>query len=106
VRLQSEVARLRHAQSAAEAAAGATTAGLALDAAGRQALLDAAVAAKEKPIATVLQLERCAQGSCCVWLKQPGSKTIQRFFVVQLVRNCFCVVSEAATARYPEHLRC
>jgi hypothetical protein len=60
--MQSEIARLRRAQSAAEASAelAGTTAAPPppLDAAGRQALLEAAVAAKEKPIAAVLQLER------------------------------------------------
>jgi hypothetical protein len=45
---------------AAEQAAGTTATPTAvLDAAGRQALLGAAVSAKEKPIGTVLQLERC-----------------------------------------------
>lgn len=64
VRLQSEVSRLRHRLSAAEAAADAAagTPAAVPDAAGRQALLDAAVAAKEKPIATVLQLERYVEG--------------------------------------------
>jgi hypothetical protein len=77
VRLLSEVARLRHRLSAAEAeaAAGTPTAPAAIpDAAGRQALLDAAVAAKEKPIATVLQMERCAAMvvSCCSAASKPG----------------------------------
>ncbi|KAF6260212.1 hypothetical protein COO60DRAFT_916411 [Scenedesmus sp. NREL 46B-D3] len=57
VRLQSEIARLRHAQAATDAAGRAAAPLPALDAAGRQLLLDAAVAASEKPIAAVLQLQ-------------------------------------------------
>lgn len=61
VRLQSEIARLRHAQAATDAAGRAAAPLPALDAAGRQVLLDAAVAASEKPIAAVLQLQRYAE---------------------------------------------